>query len=74
MSKKLGLNIGGRRFDVDVEDSFALFLESQMRKDFNIEGNNDLKVLLQAYVRKNHELFLQEQKINEITKKFEDIE
>lgn len=74
MSKKLGLNIGGRRFDVDVEDNFALFLEKQMRKDFNVEGNNELKILLQAYVRKNHELFLQEQKINEITKKFEDIE
>ncbi|MDD5157276.1 hypothetical protein [Sulfurimonas sp.] len=74
MSKKLGLNIGGRRFDVDVEDNFAIFLERQMRKDFNMEGNNDLKILLQAYVRKNHELFLQEQRINEITKKFEDIE
>ncbi len=74
MSKKLGLNIGGRRFDVDVEDSFAIFLEKQMRKDFNMEGNNDLKILLQAYVRKNHEFFLQEQRINEITKKFEDIE
>jgi hypothetical protein len=71
MSKKLGLNIGGRRFDVDVEDSFAPFLEQQMRKDFNIEGNNDLKTLLQAYVRKNHDLFLQEQKIEEITKKLE---
>ncbi|HEY9203405.1 hypothetical protein [Sulfurimonas sp.] len=71
MSKKLGLNIGGRRFDVDVEDSFAIFLQEQMRKDFNIEGNNDLKTLLQAYVRKNHELFLQEQRIEEITKKLE---
>ena len=71
MSKKLGLNIGGRRFDVDVEDSFAPFLERQMRSDFNVEGNNDLKVLLQAYVRKNHELFVQEQKIDEITKKLE---
>ena len=71
MSKKLGLNIGGRRFDVDVEDDFASFLEQQMRKDFNIEGNNDLKVLLQAYVRKSHELYLQEQKIEEITKKLE---
>lgn len=71
MSKKLGLNIGGRRFDVDVEDGFGHFLEQQMRKDFNIEGNNDLKILLQAYVRKNHELFLQEQKIEEIAKKLE---
>lgn len=71
MGKKLGLNIGGRRFDVDVEDGFAVFLERQMRNDFNVEGNNDLKVLLQAYVRKNHELFLQEKKIEEMTKKLE---
>lgn len=71
MSKKLGLSIGGRRFDVDVEDDFAPFLEKQMRSDFNMDGNNDLKVLLQAYVRKNHTLFLQEQKIEEILKKVE---
>ena len=72
MSKKLGLNIGGRRFDVDVDDSFAPFLEQQMRNDFNVEGNNDLKILLQAYVRKNHQLFIQEQKIEEIAKKLEE--
>ena len=71
MSKKLGLYIGGRRFDVDVEDGFASFLEHQMSKDFNIDGNNDLKTVLHAYVRKNHELFLQEQKIEEILKKIE---
>ena len=71
MSKRLGLSIGGRRFDVDVEESFAPFLEQQMKSDFNMDGNNDLKVLLQAYVRKNHNLFLQEQKIEEITKKLE---
>jgi len=71
MSRKLGLNIGGRRFDVDVEEKFAIFLEEQMRKDFNIDGNNDLKVLLHAYVRKNHDLYLQEQKIEEIAKKLE---
>ncbi|MDK9693569.1 MAG: hypothetical protein OEL19_04905 [Sulfurimonas sp.] len=71
MGKKLGLNIGGRRFDVEVEEDFASFLEQQMRKDFSIEGNNDLKLLLQAYVRKNHELYLQEKKIEEIEKKLE---
>ena len=73
MAKKIGLHIGGRRFDVDVEDDFALFLEHQMSKDFNIEGNNDLKLLLQAYVRKNHELFMQEQKVEEIIKKCKDL-
>ncbi len=71
MSKKIGLHIGGRRFDVDVEEKFAKFLEYQMAKDFNVEGNNDLKILLQAYVRKNHELYMQEQKMEEILKKME---
>ncbi len=71
MGKRLGLNIGGRRFDVDVEDSFAPFLEQQMKQDFNVEGNNELKILLQAYVRKSHDLFLQEQKIEEINNKLE---
>ena len=71
MSKKIGLHIGGRRFDVDVEEKFALFLEQKMADDFNIDGNNDLKTLLQAYVRKNHELYLQNKKIDEILKKIE---
>jgi len=71
MSKKIGLHIGGRRFDVDVEDKFAAFLEKEMMKDFKIDGNNDLKSLLQAYVRKNHELYLQKQKIDTMLKKFE---
>ncbi|MDA3908700.1 MAG: hypothetical protein PF437_06400 [Sulfurimonas sp.] len=71
MSKKIGLHIGGRRFDVDVEDDFAPFLEQRMAKDFNIDGNNDLKKMLHAYVRRTHELFLQEKEIEEILKKTE---
>jgi hypothetical protein len=71
MSKKIGLSIDGRRFDVDVEDDFAVFLRHQMAKDFNIDGNNDLKLLLQAYVRKSHELYMQNKKIEEISKKID---
>ena len=73
MAKKIGLHIGGRRFDVDVEDEFAKFLKEKMAEEFNIEGNNDLKVLLQAYVRKTHELYIQEQKIKEITNNIQDL-
>lgn len=72
MSRKIGLNIGGRRFNVDLDEDFALFLEKNMEKDFNIEGNNEIKILLQAYVRKNHELYLQEQEIENITSKCDD--
>ena len=72
MSKKIGLHIGGRRFDVDVEEKFAIFLENQMSKDFNMDGNNDLKSILQAYVRKNHELYLQNEQIEQIIKKVDE--
>jgi len=71
MSKKIELHIGGRRFDVDVEDRFAIFLQKQMLEDFNMEGNNDIKILLQAYVRKNHNLYVQNQKVEEILEKIE---
>lgn len=71
MSKKIGLLLGGRRFDVDVEDSFAPFLEKNMAKDFNKDGNNDFKRLLHAYVRRTHELYLQEKKIEELLSKTE---
>jgi hypothetical protein len=72
MSKKIGLHIGGRRFDVDVEEQFARFLEEEMAKDFNTEGNNDIKVLLQGYVRKTYEIYKQKEKIEEITQKIEE--
>ena len=71
MSKKIGLHIAGRRFDVDVEENFANYLEKQMAHDFNVDGNNDLKLLLQGYVRKNYELFTQEQEMKRIMKKME---
>ena len=71
MSKKIGLHIGGRKFDVDVEEKFANFLQEQMQHDFNMDGNNDVKILLQAYVRKNHELYMQNQKVDEILEKIE---
>lgn len=71
MAKKIGLRIAGRPFDVDVEEPFMSFLKQQMGQDFNLDGNNEVKILLQAYVRKNHELFVQEQKIQEMLKKLE---
>jgi len=69
MSKRIGLNIGGRRFDVDVENEFAIYLEDQMAKDFNIEGNNDLKLVLQAYVKQTHELYILNKKMQKILDK-----
>ncbi len=63
MNTKVSLTINAKRYDIDVEENFARFLVDQMKQDFAYEGNNDLKLLLQAYVRKNFVLFEQEQQI-----------
>ena len=68
MAKKISLHFGGRRFDVDVDADFAPFLQKQIADDFNAEGNNDIKVLLQAYIRKTHELYQSEKQIEELIK------
>ena len=60
MTKKITLTINGSRFDIDIEVAFAAYLEKQMAKDLNVEGNNNFKTLLQAYIRKNYELYVQE--------------
>jgi len=69
MSKKITLNIGSHDFDINVEEVFAEYLITQMTKDFDFNGTNDIKVLLQSYVKKNHELFMQEEKINLLMQK-----
>ena len=66
MSKKVSLTINGSRFDIELEDTFAHYLTKQKQKDFNTDGNNDAKTLLYAYVRRNAELFKQEEEVVEI--------
>ena len=69
MSKKVSLTINGSRFDIELEEEFAHYLTAQLKKDFNTEGNNDAKTLLYAYVRKNAELFKQEEQMKELLSK-----
>jgi hypothetical protein len=68
MSQKVGLYINGRKFDIDVDDDFAAYLTKQIKKDFNADGNNEIKVLLQAYIRKNYDLYTQDKKMSDIIK------
>jgi len=70
MSKKITLTVNGSRFDIDLEENFANFIEKDLDENFNIHGNNDIKSLLQAYVKKNHELFEARQMLVNTLKKF----
>lgn len=71
MKTKVSLTINAKRYDIDVEDDFAQFLTGQMKQDFAFEGNNDLKLLLQAYVRKSFALYEQEKQLNALIARLE---
>ena len=71
MKQKISLTINGSRFDIDLDADFAAFLEKEMAKDFNVEGNNDFKTLLHAYVRKTHTLYEQSREIDALLKELE---
>lgn len=57
MSRKITLTVNGSRFDIDLEDGFASYMERELDDNFNIHGNNDIKTLLQVYVKKNYEFY-----------------
>ena len=74
MTKKISLTINGSRFDIDVDVEFAKFLEQQMAKDMNVEGNNSFKTLLQAYVRKNYDLYKFNHEMENLIQRVDEVE
>ena len=72
--KKISININGRNYDIDVEKSFAAFLEAQIDKHLNRDANNDHKKLLEAYIKMNYELFEIHNALEESVKKLTEYE
>ncbi len=68
MKKKISLRINSTPFNIDVEEEFAAYLQEAMQDDFNVEGNNDVKIVLQAYVRKSYELYENDKRIQKMSK------
>ena len=69
MSKKVSLTVNRSRFNLELDDAFADYLLRQLEQDFKLDANNDVKQLLQAYVKKNFECFEQERKTEAILEK-----
>lgn len=63
--------IDGKKFDLNIDEEFAPFLQKQMVYDLNVDGNNEVKKVLEAYIRKTYELYQEERKVAEILKKFD---
>ena len=71
MSEKISLTINAKCYDIDIDEAFAPFLKQQMKSDFNVDGNNDLKLLLQAYLRRSYELYRDELRHQELLDKLQ---
>lgn len=69
MSKKFSIGIASRYYDIEVDDNFAKYFEDSLREDLNLEGNNEVKTLLYAYMKKSHELYKYELKAKELVDK-----
>ncbi|MDH5463986.1 MAG: hypothetical protein OEW60_00075 [Thiovulaceae bacterium] len=55
MDDKVRLKIGGSLFDIDLDESFAAEFLPELSHNFNMESNNEIKQLLQAFVKKSYE-------------------
>lgn len=71
MTVKVSLTVNAKKYDIDVEEDFAHFLTGHMNHDFQIDGNNDLRALLQAYIRSNFTLYTQEKEITALVEKLQ---
>ena len=61
----------GNRFDVDLDDEFAIFMLRQMSGDFNLDGNTNIKTLLYAYVKASHRMFEQNKELEKVMQKLD---
>ncbi|MBN2896620.1 MAG: hypothetical protein JXK05_12100 [Campylobacterales bacterium] len=72
MGTRISLTVNAKRYDIDIDEQFAPFLLEQMQEDFNLNGNNDLKLLLQAYIRNSYRLFEDREQIDALLKRLEE--
>jgi len=71
MSKKVSLTVNRSRFNLELDDAFADYLLDQLEKDFKLDANNDIRLLLQAYVKKNLECFEQQRRLEGMIEQIE---
>lgn len=66
MKQRIAITINGSHYDIDVEGAFAQYLQDKVAEDLKTEGNNDIKKLLQAYVRSTYALYESEQSLKRL--------
>jgi len=71
--QKITLFIEGNKFDISVQDDHVAKLKSHIFKDLGETGNNTLKDLLYAYMKKCYEINVIQTELENLSKKIEDL-
>lgn len=71
MLTQISITINNKHFSLSLDKEFANFLQNSLVQDLNIDGNNDIKNVLQAYIRAKHDIYTYETKCNELVKKLD---
>ena len=64
--KDLSITILGKSYKVSLDDGFKEFLQRNIQQDLGSNTVNDTKILLNAYIKRCHELYVQDKEIKDI--------
>jgi hypothetical protein len=71
MSQKVSIHVGGSQFNLELEDAFATYMQKELATTFLPYNDTPVKDLLHAYIKKSHELFITQSKLEQSIKKME---
>jgi len=70
---KLSLQVGSKDFDISLDGDFYEYFKEDFNLVFKDKKNIEAKELLQAFVQKSYNEYQDKLKLEEITKKLEEI-
>ena len=71
--EKLCIKINSKQYDIDAKGEFKEFLHHSILNDFNLDTNNDVKKLLNAYLKNSYKLYKMEQELLDLDQKLDEV-
>jgi hypothetical protein len=70
--KKITLAVGGKQYTISLDEPYAEAMEKELKETFVMGQDNDVKVLLQAYLTKQLAYFETMNEIKQLCEKLSD--
>ena len=74
-TKSISVSFGGVRFKFDLQSDFADYVAQDLRLNaVEFDRDNELRKLLNSYLKKSDEVYRLEKKVDDILQKLDDIQ